>query len=596
MSRRNTGNFTTLKSVLLDHLEVQSSGPALLIYSNDSSIPVYTFDPSAKQATIVGNLTVTGESTFDNITIRDVEGGLLNIGHSNTADMIDLGINAMYVNNNIKTFTGIVREASDILKRWTFYEYVTTAPITNIQTITEALLASTRQNKIFMNDGTALLPSIAFDGDFMLDTGFYRIVENSIGITAGGKIIAAISRLSATASTFVLNLDTQLQFLKINTIDDSVQSNNITTGHIYLKSESASDKWLKLYSNTTATVPAYAGLVLTSPAQHYFTTNTGSAMQIFGRVNNNDVETLAPDYRATNALLLSVSLTYTETKLPLIIPLGTLNNLSLQFSNENTTGLFRSGVNALGIVTAATIIINVSATNVTFTRNTYNIDGTVVLPAISFTNSTSTGLYSSATNVLNVTTAGVNRVTFKATGTDFTTGSVINIGTSGTTSVLNTYGTVALSDGSAATPALTFIAEPGQNSGVYRIGTANIGISTGGVKQLDISNVLTQITNDFQTLQGYRKSVTIVAISLQLTTAHNIVEVSAATAVTITLPSITGNTGREYIIIRIGTGIVTINTNTTTQYIDNMSTTSVTLNNIYDRATLVCGSTQWYSL
>jgi hypothetical protein len=54
-----------------------------------------------------------------------------------------------------------------------------------------------------MNDGTAALPSIEFDIDAGKDTGFYRVVEDSIGITAGGEVIATITRASGTASSYV---------------------------------------------------------------------------------------------------------------------------------------------------------------------------------------------------------------------------------------------------------------------------------------------------------------------------------------------------------------------------------------------------------
>ena len=709
MKNRNLANYLTYDNVLLNHLEIQSAGPALVIYADDPSQPVYSFDPFNKQAIILGNLNVVGEATFDNVTVQEIEGGLLNLAHSNTADIIDLGIDCMYIDNttNAKTYTGLVREASDILKRWTFFDYVPTNATVTIQTITQALLASTRMNKVFMNDGTALLPSIAFDGDLSLDTGFYRIAENSIGITAGGEMIAAITRLSNSASTFVLNLDTQLQFLKINTIDDSIQSNSISTGHIYMKSESANDKWMKFYSNTTASVPSFSGTVFTSPTNHYFATNIGDSFQIFGRLNTGDEETLAPDYRVPNAELLSVSLTYVESKLPIIIPLGTLTNLAIQFNNESTTGLYRSGTNAIGIVCLSTLIMTISAVNVTLTTPLYNINGTVSLPSISFTNSPTSGFYSSATNIINVTSNGVNRMTINGSGTTFDTGSIINIGTSGitttlnvyglitgtngllissalstlqalttnglitanagatitngqilnigtsgistplnvyglitgtngllissalstlqalttnglvvanmginitngqtlnvgtsgTTSSLTVYGTTNITDGTVALPSITFINEPGKSSGLYRIGTNNIGVTTGGIKRIDIANTLTQITTDFQTLAGCRRSNTVTPVtSLALTTAHNMVEMSASTATVVTLPTIVGNTGREYTIIRIGTGVVTINTFSSAEYIDNLSTSTVILSNQYDRVMFVCGSTQWYSL
>lgn len=75
------------------------------------------------------------------------------------------------------------------------------------------------------------------------------------------------------------------------------------------------------------------------------------------------------------------------------------------------------------------------------------------------------------------------------------------------------------------------------------------------------------------------------------------VELSAITAAVITLPSVTGNTGREYILIKTGvTGTVTINT-AGTDTIDNGVSTTIVLSNQYDKVVVVCGSsTQWYTM
>jgi hypothetical protein len=96
---------------------------------------------------------------------------------------------------------------------------------------------------------------------------------------------------------------------------------------------------------------------------------------------------------------------------------------------------------------------------------------------------------------------------------------------------------------------------------------------------------------------GLRKGYTTTSsTSISLSTAtHTIVECTSSSTVTVTLPSVTNIAGQEFVVIRSGTGTVNINT-TSSQTIDDGTTTSVSLSNQYDRVTFICGSTQWYTM
>jgi hypothetical protein len=156
---------------------------------------------------------------------------------------------------------------------------------------------------------------------------------------------------------------------------------------------------MKFYSNTTAATPSYCGVTLTSPTNHFFLTNIGSTFKIDGRTHT-DADTAAPDYRVAKTELLSLDLLNIETKVPLIIPFGTLGALGLQFSTEATTGIFRSAPNAFAIVTNGNIILNITDTEITASRTNLAINGSAAAPSISFTNSTGLGLYRSGADIL----------------------------------------------------------------------------------------------------------------------------------------------------------------------------------------------------
>lgn len=694
---KNIANYDTFNQLLANSEKIQSSGVGLEIYATNASTPAYSFDPFNLVCNINGKFNVLGDATFSSFTIMELSNGIIKTGHNNTSDAIDLGLSSTYVNAAGTTLhTGIVRDVTDVLRRWTFFDNILAVPTQVVTGINQTTLASVRLNQVYVNDGTALLPSIVFDTDNAKSTGFYKILtgDGGIGITVNGAVVASITRsLTQTISNISLAPDTTLQLQRLDTVGDSILSAGITTGHIYIGSTSANDKWFKFYSNTGAATPSYAGSVFSSPTNHYFTANTGSALTISGRINA-EAENIAPDYRKPNTTILSINLNNVESKLPVILPLGTLSNLSLQFSNENTTGLYRSGLNALGIVCSSTNILNISALNVTISKPLYVLDGLVTMPSISFTNSPGLGIYSSSLNTLNISANSINRITINSTGTTFNTGSIINIGTTGTTTPANIFGLISgyngltISAGSSSVQALivnglltlnngltftngsilsvgtsgitstlnvfgaingnnginissglTYIggslqfptnAMPGYiltsdatgnaswstpmfgdgtvllpsivftndtSTGLYRIGNNNIGITTSGVKRIDISNTSTKITNDLYILSGFSHGVTILSTNtLSLTTVHNIVEVTNTSNTTITLPSIVGNAGRHYVIINSGTGTVTVNTISSSEYIDNGINTTIVLNNQYDRLALVGGSTQWYSM
>lgn len=412
-TRRNIANYTTFNSLLVNDLQIQSSGVGFSVYDTDPNQPIFSISPATQEVVITGKFAVLGDASFENITVSEFDAGMQTWAVNNPGDIWDIGLNAAYT-TDVKKYTGIIRDASDSLKRWTFFKEIETAPTTEVIGIDSTKLDSVRMNYLYVNNGTAAAPSITFHNDTLADTGFYLAAENEIGVAAGGVKIAGIKYISPSLGEFQLSNTTVLKLLKLNTIDDIVSNNPlVTTGNIYISSESAKDKWLKFYSSIDEAVPSYSGGVFTSPTTNYFLTNTGSSLEF---VYNNIVASVEapPDYRNTPVKLLILSSNSLETKNPITVPLGGIGNLSIKFAGEVTTGFYRSGVNTIGAVCNGTTILNIAPNGATLTQPISLPDGSAAAPAIGFSDEVSdlTGLYRSGENQLGITTAGTLTANF----------------------------------------------------------------------------------------------------------------------------------------------------------------------------------------
>ncbi len=411
MSVKNIANYTTFNDLLVNYLEIQSNGIGLVVYDQNITSPVFSVNPTAQTVDMTGTLNVVGSASFETITVSEFSAGMQSLATDNPGNTWDLGLNANY-NDGTSKYTGVVKDVSDSFQRWTFFKDITTQPTTTVDGIDYTKLDSVRMNYLYVNDGSAATPSITFHNDTDNNTGFYLAAQNEVGIAAGGVKLAGMRYISGALTEIELNSNTSFKFKKMEVIDStaSLTLPSITTGHIYIKSDSAADKWLKFYSSTAAITPAYSGAVFTSPNSNYFMINTGTNLEI---VKNNTVasETSAPDYRdATTAQILIIGSSSIESKNPIYITSGNVSTPSLAFSGESSTGLYRSGTNSIGISSNGTNILNITGSAITATRAVYNINGTISAPSLSFTSNTGTGIWRN-------NSAPYENISFSANGT-----------------------------------------------------------------------------------------------------------------------------------------------------------------------------------
>lgn len=143
---------------------------------------------------------------------------------------------------------------------------------------------------------------------------------------------------------------------------------------------------------------------------------------------------------------------------------------SYSFGTATSTGLYKTGTNSLRIASGGVNIASIVSSG--FEINSGQLfaqDGTVALPSHSFINDPDTGLYSVAANRIGIATGGVVRWTINSDGA-FESGTSYIIG----------------GDGSVSAPAFSFSND--QNTGMYRIGTDNIGWGTGGSLRMNLDS------------------------------------------------------------------------------------------------------------
>lgn len=202
------------------------------------------------------------------------------------------------------------------------------------------------------------------------------------------------------------------------------------------------------------------------------------------------------------------------------IPDGTVNEPAIAFLTDEDTGIYRIGENDLGIATAGVNRVNISTTSLTSGLRLLGIQGSAAAPAYSFLADSNTGIYSSGSDEVSIAAGGADVLRIGAT--NGTLNSVLRYpnGSSGTpaisfTSSTNTglfsiagnrlgitcngiqvanFGTADISFGStirgaagtAALPSYSFGSQ--NNKGMYRIGADLLGFSTNATERLRISN------------------------------------------------------------------------------------------------------------
>jgi len=336
----------------------------------DDEVDLSNYLNKLESSTIVGNLQLNSRLFLDNGTVSVPS--------------------LTYIND---TNTGFYRIGDDNIG-------ISTAGSNRVDISNDRVYVS---NKLNINDGSVASPTIYFGGDD--NTGFYRAGSNNIGITTGGN----------------------------NRVDVN-DSRVLISNKLYINDGSAASPTLAFNGDD----------------------NTG----IFSESDNQINITTAGVSR------FDINTARVHTELPLYISNGTSSNPALVFNDDTDTGFYRNGANNIGISTGGSNRLDISNDKVNISNKLTLPAGSVGSPSLSF-NDEDTGIYSVGNNNLSISTGGVNRMSISDTRCYIPNKLYID-------------------NGAVDSPSLVFATDI--NTGIYRIGVDNIGISTAGVNRVDISN------------------------------------------------------------------------------------------------------------
>ncbi len=219
-----------------------------------------------------------------------------------------------------------------------------------------------------------------------------------------------------------------------------------------------------------------------------------------------------------STLRLTLNTTSLTSTLPIYAADGSATAPAYSFSSDTDIGMYRGASDSIRFATAGAEVLRIGAA-IQSVVPYYSALGAVGAPGYSFTGDPDTGIYSSGSNVIDVTTAGTNRLSISSLGMISTVRcSITNADTSTNTlyldstngsynstaiycnfaraatasynvwhhvansvsrSLLSGLGYWYVHDGSATTPSYSFLND--SDTGIYLYGTNSIGVSAGGV-------------------------------------------------------------------------------------------------------------------
>jgi hypothetical protein len=204
---------------------------------------------------------------------------------------------------------------------------------------------------------------------------------------------------------------------------------------------------------------------------------------------------------------------------------GALASPSYSFTDDPDTGMYRVSADRLDLVVGGITGLDIQTTFTQIANPLRIGNGTNFNPAITFIADTDSGLYRIGADNIGISVNGAK---------------ILDIATTG----LGVTGTVLTGNGTVSLPAVAFTSDP--DSGIYRIGTNNIGIGVNGAKVLDIATTglgvtgALSVSNGINITGGTAATETIARTAADTLNINNGAIVTTATDATISVPLTAG--------------------------------------------------------
>lgn len=353
-----------------------------------------------------------------------------------------------------------------------------------------------------------------------IDSAGNEVVITNNGSVAGatgtisGLVSPASGSLDGISNVFSITFDTGKPAKTATSDIKLYEYNNASANPITIKSPSVS----AAFSTTWfAALPASNRMLSVDSSGNLLTSAlTGTANQI-----------TVTNAASTTTLSLPASVAISTS---MLLGTGSASNPSYSFSADDTMGMYRAGSNTLAFSTTGAAICQMNTTSILAKA------GAAATPAYTFISDANTGMYNRTTDVLGFSAGGVDNLQISPTsitaaiqiqsingsassptyafsndtnsGIFRTSLGVIGFSTEGVSRVTLSSGALtstvryAAQDGSAATPAIGFSSD--NNTGIYRIGTDNLGIAAGGSNIVDVSTSGMIVTGDIRATDDMR--------------------------------------------------------------------------------------------
>lgn len=260
-----------------------------------------------------------------------------------------------------------------------------------------------------VGSGSASEPSLCLANN--LAHGFYRVT--GLDVTGSSVPLAAPLGLSATIPgfTFAGDEDTGVYRVSANALGLRVGADDIitvaTTGaDIRIQDGSAGTPSIRFANdpNTGIYAPGTAdrlNIVVGATTVTQFQLNAGIAQALFGS-GSSAAPSLCIAGNTSHGFYRVSGLDVTGTSVPIGFQNGTAASPSIQFDGDGDTGIYRSAANTLDISTAGSSSFTVDGTNgIISSKFTHRfIAGSATTPSISFTDDPNTGFYNQGANVI----------------------------------------------------------------------------------------------------------------------------------------------------------------------------------------------------
>lgn len=172
---------------------------------------------------------------------------------------------------------------------------------------------------------------------------------------------------------------------------------------------------------------------------------------------------------------------------------GSVSLPGLAFGSDTSTGLYRTGASEVRVACGGVDAGAITATKFSPIGVIAAPNGTVLLPSLTFASDLDTGVYRIGVNNLGIAAAGI-KVLDISSGAVGITGGII------ATTLSQFQAAVQVGDGTVSVPGLGFLSDP--DTGIYRIGTNNVGLAANGTKVADITTATFNVTSTDLAVNG----------------------------------------------------------------------------------------------